>query len=324
MRVVVTGVGGFIGSHTAEALLSNGHTVTGIDCFVPTYSRAIKDRNLHPCLQAGGFDFIPADLRTDDLRPILEDADAVMHLAAQPGVRSSWGTGFLDYATHNVVATQRLLEASTAVGISRFVYASSSSIYGNATSYPSRTDAVPQPYSPYGVTKLAAEHLSSAYGQNFGLPVISLRYFTVYGPRQRPDMAINRLINAGLTGDAFELYGDGEQVREFTFVDDVVRANVAALEADAPPGCVANISSGEPSSMNQVISLVTRALDMEVNVVRNVRASGDVRRTGGDISSAKAILDWSPTTGLEVGVRRQVRWQREAFELHPAPGGGVS
>ncbi len=319
MHVIVTGVAGFIGSHTAESLLGEGHTVCGIDCFTPTYPKAIKELNLAVCRQTDRFSLLCSDLRTADLPPILANADAVIHLAAQPGVRSSWGTGFEDYASHNVVATQRLLEASVGVGISRFVYASSSSVYGNASSYPSRTDDLPRPYSPYGVTKLAAEHLCAAYAHNFGLGVIALRYFTVYGPRQRPDMAINRLLRAGLEGEAFELYGDGEQVREFTFVQDVVAANVSALSADAEPGCVLNISSGESSSMNEVIDAVSRELGTTVNVVKTSTVSGDVRRTGGDIAAAKRVLSWSPTTPLEAGIREQLLWQREVLATHRVP-----
>jgi UDP-glucuronate 4-epimerase len=322
MHVIVTGVAGFIGSHTAESLLAVGQTVTGIDCFTPTYSEAIKELNLGVCRQSDRFSLLGCDLRTADLPPILDGADAVIHLAAQPGVRSSWGTGFEDYASHNVVATQRLLEASVSLGINRFVYASSSSVYGNAASYPSRTDDLPRPYSPYGVTKLAGEHLCGAYAHNFGLGVIALRYFTVYGPRQRPDMAINRLIRAGLQGDAFELYGDGQQVREFTYVRDVVAANVAALGADTEPGCVVNISSGESSSMNEVIEAVGRTLGTTVNVVRTSTVSGDVRRTRGGISAARRVLSWSPTTRIDDGIQRQVLWQREALATQRAIGDG--
>jgi UDP-glucuronate 4-epimerase len=320
MHVVVTGVAGFIGSHTAEALVMGGDTVTGLDCFVASYPSAVKERNLRG-LQSERFSLSCTDLRTADLRPLLDSADAVIHLAAQPGVRESWGASFDDYVSHNILATQRLLEASRSTGIRRFVYASSSSVYGNADSYPSRTDDVPRPFSPYGVTKLAGEHLCVAYGQNFGLPVVALRYFTVYGPRQRPDMAINRLVKAGLEGQTFQLYGDGEQVREFTFVGDVVRANVAALTAATDPGCLVNISSGESSSMNEVISEVERALETKVNVVRTPAVSGDVARTGGDISTAKDVLDWSPSTRLRAGIREQVAWQRE-LSGHDSRGTG--
>ena len=321
MHVIVTGVAGFIGSHTAEALLTDGHTVTGIDCFTPTYPKETKERNLLGCRQSDRFSLLASDLRTAELLPALDGADAVVHLAAQPGVRSSWGTGFNDYASHNVMATQRLLEASTRLAIDRFVYASSSSVYGNATSYPSRLDDLPRPYSPYGVTKLAAEHLCGAYAHNFGLGTVSLRYFTVYGPRQRPDMAIHRLVRAGLEGERFELYGDGGQMREFTFVDDVVAANLAALSADAEPGTVVNVSSEESSSMNEVIDVVGLVLGSPIDVVRKPAVSGDVRRTGGDISSARRILSWSPTTRLQSGIGQQVVWQREAAARQRPSGG---
>jgi nucleoside-diphosphate-sugar epimerase len=311
MEIVVTGAAGFIGSHTVEALLKAGNSVIGVDCFVPLYPRETKARNLRSCLKNDRFSFFEIDLRCGEIGPIVSGADAVIHLAAQPGVRASWGTGFEHYASHNVLATQRLLEACVGTGIHRFVYASSSSVYGNATRYPVRTDDVPRPFSPYGVTKLAGEHLSSAYALNFGLHSIALRYFTVYGPRQRPDMAINRLIRAALNGETFQLYGDGRQIREFTYVEDVVRANIAALQADCEAGFVVNISSGQESSMNQVIALVADAVDRVVNVVRVPAVSGDVRRTGGDISNAEEVLGWSATTSLETGIMQQLAWQRQ-------------
>jgi UDP-glucuronate 4-epimerase len=311
VHLVVTGAAGFIGSHTAEALVQLGNRVTGVDCFVPFYPGAIKVRNLAPNLKNDQFSFFDVDLRVAEILPIVDGADAVIHLAAQPGVRASWGMSFEEYASHNVLATQRLLEACVVIGVNRFVYASSSSVYGNATRYPARTDDMPRPFSPYGVTKLAGEHLCSAYALNFGLSTIALRYFTVYGPRQRPDMAINRLIGAALRGETFELYGDGQQIREFTFVEDVVRANIAALEAEFESGSVVNISSGQQSSMNEVIALVGDALDKEVDVARVPAVSGDVRRTGGDIAGTQEILGWSPTTPLETGIIRQLTWQLE-------------
>src|SRR5437588_1336496 len=213
MRAVVTGVAGFIGSHLAEALVGRGHRVTGVDCFTPFYDPARKRENLATLVDDAGFDLVEGDICALDLAPVLDGADVVFHQAAQPGVRLSWSTSFAVYEQCNVLATQRLLEAARLAGVGRIVYASSSSVYGNAARYPTSEDALPRPHSPYGVTKLAAEHLCALYGANWGLHTVSLRYFSVYGPRQRPDMALHRLVEAALGGDPFPLYGAGGQVR---------------------------------------------------------------------------------------------------------------
>src|SRR5687768_16907364 len=206
MRSIVTGSAGFIGSHLVDALLNRGDDVLGIDCFTPYYDRAAKRANLEAALASSSFEFIEADLRVADLVELLHDADLIFHQAAQPGVRLSWSEGFAEYVSHNVLATQRLLDAARAVEARRVVYASSSSVYGQAASYPTSEEQLPRPYSPYGVTKLAAEHLCSLYAETWGVPTVSLRYFSVYGPRQRPDMALHRLIKAGLSGEPFPLF----------------------------------------------------------------------------------------------------------------------
>src|SRR5436190_14494075 len=228
MRALVTGAAGFVGSHLAEALLARGDTVVGVDCFTPYYARSDKEQNIAAAVACAGFELVEADLRGADIAALLDGVDAVFHQAAQAGVRLSWSDGFADYVGHNVLATQRMLEAVHAARPgARVVYASSSSVYGNQARYPTVETDLPGPYSPYGVTKLAAEHLCALYAENWGLHTVSLRYFTVFGPRQRPDMSIHRLCEAALRGDVFPRFGDGTQVREFTYVDDIVRGNLA-------------------------------------------------------------------------------------------------
>lgn len=306
MRSVVTGVGGFIGSHLADALLARGDDVVGVDCFTPYYDPAAKRAQV-----PAGVRLVDADLRDADLEPIVEGADVVYHQAAQPGVRLSWSSGFADYDSHNVLATQRLLEAC--VGRStmpRVVYASSSSVYGQAAAYPTSEDDLPRPHSPYGVTKLAAEHLCNLYAANWGLPTVSLRYFTVYGPRQRPDMAMHRLCEAAIGGTPFPLYGDGSARRDFTFVADVVAANIAAGEADVAPGSVVNVAGGGDTSMTDLLALVGEIAGSPVDVERRPPQPGDVDRTGGSTERARTLLGWQPQVSLAEGLRAQVAWHR--------------
>jgi UDP-glucuronate 4-epimerase len=312
MHALVTGAAGFVGSHLAEALLDAGYAVRGIDCFTPYYDVAQKRSNVVPLLEREGFSLVEANLLDGDLKSLLDGIDVVFHQAGQPGVRLSWADQFRTYVDLNVVATQRLLEAARAHGdLHRFVYASSSSVYGNAERYPTLETDLPAPFSPYGVTKLAAEHLCNLYAANSGLlPVVSLRYFTVYGPRQRPDMAFHRLMECALTGTVFELYGTGEQIRDFTFVHDVVVANIRAAESDVSPGTVVNIAGGGSTSMAEVIDLIGRLNGTPVDVERRPAQSGDVARTGGSIERAEAILGWRPSVGLEEGLARQLEWHR--------------
>lgn len=310
MHALVTGAAGFIGSTLVDELLAAGHRVRGVDCFVPFYPEIDKRRNVDAASAHPAFELVEADLRTVDLTAMLDGVDTVFHLAAQTGVRDSWAEGFEDYVTLNVLATQRLLEACRGSGVHRVVYASSSSVYGQAARYPTAEDDLPAPHSPYGVTKLAGEHLCGLYGANHGLATVSLRYFTVYGPRQRPDMALHRLVEHGLAGTAFPLYGDGEQVRELTFVDDVVRATVAAATVDVAPGSVINVAGGSQTRLADLISLVGEAIGRPVALDRRPPAAGDVARTGGDTERARSLLDWVPNMPLTEGVAAQVAWHR--------------
>jgi UDP-glucuronate 4-epimerase len=319
VNVVVTGAAGFIGSHLSEALCASGHQVLGLDCITDYYDPSEKRRNLHALSSLPGFRFEELDLRTADLRPLLDGAAVIFHQAGQPGVRMSWGSGFSDYCEHNIKATQRLLEAAKAVATPRFVYASSSSVYGNAATYPTRETDLPGPNSPYGVTKLAAEHLCALYTANWGLPTVSLRYFTVYGPRQRPDMAIRRLADAAVTGAPFQLFGDGLQVRDFTFVADVVSANIAAGFGEVPPGTVVNIAGGSNAVMTDLIDLVGELAGSPVNCERRPQEAGDVRQTGGAIDRAHELLGWEPRVSLREGLAAQVEWSRSVRLVRAVP-----
>lgn len=307
---LVTGVAGFIGSQLAEALLADGETVIGVDCFTPYYDRSDKQANVSPLLDHEEFTFHETDLRHDPLDDLTDGVEVVLHQASQPGVRLSWSDEFRSYSECNVLATQRLLEASRNARVSRFVYASSSSIYGNADRYPVVETDLPRPHSPYGVTKLAAEHLCNLYARNHGVSTVSLRYFTVYGPRQRPDMAHHRLIESALDGSPFPLFGDGSHVRDFTFVGDVVRANVLATGADVDPGTVVNICAGGSTVMRDLIDAVGTAVGQPVVIDQRPEQPGDVHRTGGSNELARELLGWEPTTSLDEGIRAQVDWHR--------------
>jgi len=310
VRALVTGVAGFIGSTLTDALLARGDHVVGVDCYTPYYDRAAKDANLATARHSDRFEFIEADLRSDAVEPLVDGMDVVFHQAAQPGVRLSWSDGFGDYVGHNVLVTQRLLEAVKATNTAKVVYASSSSVYGNAPAYPTTEDDLPRPHSPYGVTKLAAEHLCNLYASNWGVDTISLRYFTVYGPRQRPDMAFHRLLEAALSGGSFPLYGDGSAVRDFTFVGDAVAANLAAADRDTAPGTVVNVAGGSSIAMCDLLELAGDVVGSPVDVERLPNQPGDVARTGGTIDRAQRLLGWEPTTDLRAGLTAQADWHR--------------
>lgn len=310
MTALVTGAAGFIGSNLVERLLDDGEDVVGVDCFTTYYEPAAKRANIATASESDRFELRELDLRTADLESMLDGVDVVYHQAGQPGVRLSWDSGFETYESCNVLATQRLLEAARNVGVSRVVYASSSSVYGNAVRYPVTEDMVPHPHSPYGVTKLAAEHLCGLYAANYDLSVVSLRYFTVFGPRQRPDMAIHRLIEAALDDRPFPLFGDGSHVRDFTFVGDVVDANVRAGHAEVAPGTVVNVCAGGSTKMSDLIDAVGAAVGNPVRIDRMPEQAGDVLRTGGDSANARSLLGWRPEHDLHEGIERQTAWHR--------------
>ena len=300
MRYLVTGAAGFIGSHLAEALLADGHEVLGVDSYTDYYERARKERN------AAGLDVIEADLASAQLEPMFEGADGVFHLAGQPGVRASWGDGFQLYLDRNVRATQRLFEAAAEAGV-RVVFASSSSVYGDAERYPTPEDVEPRPISPYGITKLACEHLAGAVAQARGLDAVVLRYFTVYGPRQRPDMAFTAMLEALARGERFRLFGDGSAARSFTYVADAVDATVSAM-VRGRSGEVYNVGGGEEATMSDVIALAEAVSGRELDVERLPAAAGDVRRTKADVAKAAAELEWAPLRALDAGLRAQWEW----------------
>jgi nucleoside-diphosphate-sugar epimerase len=309
--VVVTGAAGFIGSHLSEALVARGHDVVGVDLFTDYYDPAIKRRNVAALLAGPRFTLLELDLASGDLSALPARPRWVFHQAAQPGVRASWGREFETYTRHNVLATQRLLEQVKDAGTERVVVASSSSVYGDAERLPTSETDLPRPYSPYGVTKLASEHLALLYARNFGVPAVALRYFTVYGPRQRPDMGFHRFITALLAGDAIGVYGDGEQTRDFTFVEDAVAANLAAAERGVP-GTAYNIGGGSRVSVNDVLARLGRLSGRTPRIERGPAQPGDPRDTGADIARAARDLGWSPRFALDEGLARQLAWQGEA------------
>ncbi len=300
MRYLVTGAAGFIGSHLTESLMGLGHDVVGLDAFTDYYDPARKRAN------AAGLDVVEADLLEADLDGLIGDVDGVYHLAGQPGVRASFGPGFEHYVSRNVHASGRLFEAAARRG-ARVVYASSSSVYGDAETYPTPEDVPPRPISPYGVTKLCVEHLAYAHARTTGLEAVGVRYFTVYGPRQRPDMAFTPMLEALADGEAFRLFGDGSVSRSFTYVADAVSGTVAAMERGAA-GETYNVGGGEESSMTDAIALAERIAGRDLAVERHGAAVGDVRRTRADVRKAGTDLGWAPTTGLADGLRAQWEW----------------
>jgi nucleoside-diphosphate-sugar epimerase len=307
VKALVTGVAGFIGSHLAAALLDKGATVVGVDCFTDYYPRPLKERNLEENKLREGFRFAETAIQNADLPALLDGVTHVFHLAAQAGVRKSWGKDFKTYTTNNVEASQMLLEACVGRPLTRFVYASSSSVYGDSAAIPMREDALPQPVSPYGVTKLAAEQLCHLYHVNYGVPTAAMRYFTVYGPRQRPDMAFNRFIRAALKDEAITLYGDGEQTRDFTFVADAVAATIAAGECGVP-GTAYNIGGGSRVSMHDVLTIIERIAGRPLKVTREDAQKGDMRDTYADTSLARKDLGFAPTVTLDEGIQAEYRW----------------
>lgn len=312
MKAFITGVAGFIGSTLAERLVRAGDDVVGIDCFTDYYPRPAKERNLAWLRTQPNFGFVEARLQDANLRTLLADRTHVFHLAAQAGVRKSWGADFDVYTSNNISATQMLLEACVGSSIERVVYASSSSVYGDLVAMPMREDALPQPVSPYGVSKLAAEQLCYLYHVNYGVPTVALRYFTVYGPRQRPDMGFHKFLRATLEGREIAVYGDGEQTRDFTFVDDAAGATATAALRGVP-GRVYNIGGGSRVSLNAVFSIIGDVVGKPPILAREANQKGDMRHTYADTTLARTDMGFAPTVDLPRGLAAEYEWLKQTL-----------
>ena len=310
MRCLVTGCAGFIGSHLTEALLAQGHEVVGVDAFAPTYERGAKERNLERARADRRFRLVEADLSEAPLAELVNGIDVVFHLAGEPGVRQSWGERFATYVRNNVLATERLLNACVDLPLQRFVYAGSSSVYGDAPDLPWRETTCPQPRSPYAISKLAAEHLCTTYHLSFGVPATILRYFTVYGPRQRPDMAFHRWLRAGLTKEPIIVFGSGEKSRDFTFVADIVAATIAAGTAGGAVGGTFNVGGSNRATIDQLLTIIESLVGQVLTIERRAHQEGDVQHTWADTSQATAVLAYHPTVGLTEGLERELAWMR--------------
>jgi UDP-glucuronate 4-epimerase len=315
---LVTGCAGFIGSHLTEALLEEGGKVVGIDCFNDNYGRREKLSNLERALACENFDFLPIDLARGNLHDLVAECDVIFHLAAEPGVRPSWSERFELYLRNNVLATQHLLEAAKAWPGKRLVYASSSSIYGEAEKLPTPEELTPKPLSPYGMTKLAAEHLCQLYRANYGIEVVLLRYFSVYGPRQRPDMAFNIFCRAAINREALTIFGDGQQTRDFTFVDDVVSATRAAATTPLQTEGTYNVGGGSQVSLAQAIGLIEEFAGYSLQVQHLGVPHGDVRDTGADTTRARNDLNFAPSVDLRDGLEMEFNWILEDVRFSAA------
>ncbi|MCK5244864.1 MAG: GDP-mannose 4,6-dehydratase [Desulfobacterales bacterium] len=313
MKCLVTGAAGFIGSHLCERLIKEGCEVVGIDNFMDYYARSFKESNISGLLSDPGFKFVEESILDCDLGRLFEDLDAVFHQSAQAGVRASWGANFRIYSDNNILATQMLLEAAKSSPVKKFIYASSSSVYGDTTDLPMRESSVTRPVSPYGVSKIAAEHLCYLYYRNFRVPTVSLRYFTVYGPRQRPDMAFHRFFKWILEGKVIQMYGDGEQSRDFTHVDDIVGANRLAFKK-GDPGRVFNIGGGSTVTMNQVIHTMEEITGRTATVDYQQMQKGDVRHTSADMTMAREELGYNPAVSIRKGLETEYKWIRELMD----------
>ena len=308
MKAVVTGCAGFVGSHLTERLLQDGHRVTGIDCFTDYYPREIKEKNIDAALQNKNFGFLDSSILDLDLPEVLAGADYVYHQAAQAGVRNSWGKNFDIYTSNNILGTQRLLEACRETKIKKFVYASSSSVYGDAVSLPMKETDVPRPISPYGISKLAGEQLCYLYWKAYAIPVVSLRYFTVYGPRQRPDMAFNKFIRSIISGKEMEIFGDGLQTRDYTFVSDIVEANILAAGSKKCSAEVYNIGGGSRTTVKDCIKMLEGIIGKKAKVKYLQAQKGDMEHTYADTSRAAFELGYKPRVSLKEGLSREVGW----------------
>ena len=309
MAIAITGAAGFIGSHLAESLLGDGHEVLGIDSFSDYYSRSAKEHNLATALKHDRYRFIELDLAVDDLRDVFKDVEVVYHLAGRPGVRAAM-TQFDQYVSDNLIATHRVLEAVKGVPLKSFVYAGSSSVYGDAETFPTVETALPAPLSPYGMTKLGGEHMAYIYWRNFGVPAVCVRYFSVYGPRMRPDLMLHRAMRAIVEGTVFEIYGDGEQTRELTYVSDAVAGTILAAQRGI--NCkVYNLGGGTSVTVNNVLTLLEEISGLELKRRHVAVQPGDHRRAGASIARARTELGWEPHVTLRQGLEMQWRWFTE-------------
>jgi len=311
MKALVTGAAGFIGSHLSEHLVQAGHTVVGIDVFTDYYPRSRKEQNLATLRDTDRFTLVETSLAEADWPRLLDGVTWVFHLAAQAGVRKSWGRDFHVYTVNNVEGTQTLLEACKGRSIDRVVYASSSSVYGDDVPLPMREDALPQPVSPYGVTKLSAEQLCHLYYANYRVPTVSVRYFTVYGPRQRPDMGFHKFFHAAMRNEPVSVFGDGRQTRDFTFVSDAVAATISASTRGTPGG-VYNIGGGSRVELLDIFELIGRITGRPLRLNMIEPQAGDMRDTYADTARARADLAFAPAVTLDQGLRAQFQWMTEA------------
>lgn len=308
---LVTGCAGFIGSHLTESLLADGCSVLGLDCFNDNYGRAQKLRNLDRAREWERFEFVPLDLAFGDLVDLVEDCEAIFHLAAEPGVRSSWDERFAKYVRNNIAGTQQLLDAAREFPDKRFVFASSSSVYGQALTFPTHEDVLPAPHSPYGVTKLAAEHLCRAYHENFGVDAVTLRYFSVYGPRQRPDMAFNIFCRAALNDEPITVFGDGNQTRDFTFVGDVVSATRLAADASDVDARIFNVGGGSHITLRTALELIEQFAGRKLEVRYGSREAGDVRDTLADVNRSREVLGFETGVAFQDGLLAEFEWMAQ-------------
>jgi len=315
MKVLVTGVSGFIGSSLSEKLLDEGFQVIGVDSFFNYYPREIKEKNLEYLLSQRDFEFIEDDILEVDWENILSEVEGVFHQAAIAGVRASWGQMFDQYVQNNILGTQRLLEACKEKSLKKIVYASSSSVYGDIDELPIVETSPTNPVSPYGVTKLSAEHLASLYFKGYGVPTVSLRYFTVYGPRQRPDMAFHKFISAVMKGEKIEIYGNGEQTRDFTYIDDVVLANIQAFK-NGIPGEVYNVGGGSRIKLIDTIRIIEEIVGKEANLVFTSPQRGDARHTFSDVSKAQTDFGYSPKTDVKSGLKKHYEWLKKNIQIY--------
>lgn len=315
MTLLVTGVAGFIGSHLAERLLKEGFEIIGVDSFLDYYPKKTKENNLKGLINNPKFKFIEGDILNLNLNEILSRVKGVFHQAAIPGVRTSWGKSFNQYVENNILVTQVLLESSKDIKIKKFIYASSSSVYGDADELPIKETSPTNPVSPYGVSKLSGEHLATLYFKGYGIPTVSLRYFTVYGPRQRPDMGFHKFISAIILGREIEIFGTGEQTRDFTFIDDVVEANLQAF-LRGKEGEVYNIGGGGRIGLSQAIRAIEEISGKKAHLKYTEPQRGDAKHTYADISKAKRDFGYNPKVDIYEGLKRHYEWLRNNLDIY--------